>query len=125
MTCYHFSRFVFSPLLLAASGVLMPTYSRVRLCYNCYMDLIPHRELRNDSSKVLARVASGEVIGVTNNGRLAAILSPPAASEIARLRDAGLVRRSRRPHPRFDRIRRGAGDGVSTREILADLRADR
>lgn len=89
------------------------------------MELIPHRELRNDSSKVLARVASGEVIGVTNNGRLAAILSPPTVSEIARLRDAGLVRRSRRPHPRFDRIRRGDGDGASISEVLDDLRGGR
>ena len=39
---------------------------------------IPHRELRNHSSKVLQRVQAGETIQVTNHGEVVAVLSPPA-----------------------------------------------
>ncbi|MFK0041114.1 type II toxin-antitoxin system Phd/YefM family antitoxin [Paenarthrobacter sp. NPDC090517] len=41
------------------------------------MTTIPHRELRNQSSKILERVKNGEVIDVTNNGEVAATLIPP------------------------------------------------
>lgn len=49
------------------------------------MRTIPHRELRNDSSKVLADVKAGETIAVTNNGEI----------------DLLLPRRARRHHARF------------------------
>ena len=42
------------------------------------MDTIAHRELRNNSSAVLARVAAGEAIAVTNHGP-----AIPAGSEAA------------------------------------------
>ncbi|WP_423183900.1 type II toxin-antitoxin system Phd/YefM family antitoxin [Arthrobacter sp. NyZ413] len=32
------------------------------------MTTIPHRELRNNGSKILERVKNGETIDVTNNG---------------------------------------------------------
>ena len=38
------------------------------------MTTIPHRELRNQSSKILERVKNGETIDVTNNGEIAATL---------------------------------------------------
>ena len=44
------------------------------------MTTIPHRVLRNQSSKILERVKNGETIDVTNNGEVAATLIPPAAS---------------------------------------------
>ena len=44
------------------------------------MVTIPHRELRNDSSKVLRAVQGGETFEVTNHGEVVAILSPPAAA---------------------------------------------
>jgi prevent-host-death family protein len=44
------------------------------------MATIPHRELRNESSKILERVKNGETIDVTNNGEIAATLIPPSAS---------------------------------------------
>jgi len=47
---------------------------------------IPHRELRNSSSKVLREVQSGETIEVTNNGEVVAVLVPPGRSPIAALR---------------------------------------
>ncbi|MGI8522692.1 MAG: type II toxin-antitoxin system Phd/YefM family antitoxin [Nocardioides sp.] len=88
------------------------------------METIPHRELRNDSSRILARVSAGESIGVTNNGRLAAILTPPATSELERVRQSGSVRPARRPRQRFDAIDRVRLD-ASTAELLDDVRGDR
>jgi prevent-host-death family protein len=88
------------------------------------MEVIPHRELRNNSSSVLARVAGGETIAVTNNGRVAAVLVPPQDSELDRVLTAGTARLPRSARPRFDRIRR-ARSAVSTAEILDDLRRDR
>ncbi|MEE2570698.1 type II toxin-antitoxin system prevent-host-death family antitoxin [Pseudarthrobacter sp. J64] len=88
------------------------------------MTTIPHRELRNQSSKILERVRNGETIDVTNNGEVAATLIPPALSPLERLLLAGQVRPA---HP-------GAVDFVAiprvkltetTAEILTDLRGDR
>ena len=56
------------------------------------MTTIPHRELRNQSSKILERVKNGETIDVTNNGEVAATLIPPSASPFERLLLAGNVR---------------------------------
>ncbi|MPQ98607.1 type II toxin-antitoxin system prevent-host-death family antitoxin [Modestobacter sp. I12A-02628] len=41
------------------------------------MESISHREMRNNSSEVLRRVAAGESFVITNNGEPAALLSPP------------------------------------------------
>ncbi|AKT50966.1 type II toxin-antitoxin system Phd/YefM family antitoxin [Arsenicicoccus sp. oral taxon 190] len=87
------------------------------------METIPHRELRNNSSAILARVAAGESMAVTNHGTVAAILSPPTASTLARLELAGQLRPARRPRTDFTRIRRVASEPSS--DILADLRGDR
>lgn len=88
------------------------------------MEVIPHRELRNNSSAVLARVAGGESIAVTNNGRVAAVLVPPQESELDRVLTARAARLPRNPQPRFDQVRR-ARSTVSTAAILEDLRGDR
>lgn len=88
-----------------------------------HMDTIPHRELRNHSSEILARVSRGESIAVTNHGTLAAIISPPTSSPLERARRAGRVRE---PRGRVDltTIRRVQLRETS-QEILADLRGDR
>ena len=39
--------------------------------------MIPHRELRNNSSAVLRDVQAGETVYVTNNGEVVAVLVPP------------------------------------------------
>lgn len=53
------------------------------------MTAIPHRELRNESSRVLRAVQAGETFEVTNHGEVVAILSPPpAAAEQLRFRPA-------------------------------------
>ncbi len=38
---------------------------------------IPHRELRNNSSKILEEVRNGETIHITNHGEIVATLVPP------------------------------------------------
>lgn len=87
------------------------------------METIPHRELRNNSSAVLARVAAGESIAVTNHGTVAAVLVPPTTSELERLRSSGAVRPPRARKPRFSRIPRVAD--LDSAEVLADVRGDR
>ncbi|MGB8384460.1 MAG: type II toxin-antitoxin system prevent-host-death family antitoxin [Dermatophilaceae bacterium] len=86
------------------------------------METIPHRELRNNSSAVLARVASGESIAVTNHGRVAAVIAPASESVMERLFRAHAVRPAR-TRPQFSRIRRVRG--LDSAEVLRELRADR
>lgn len=59
------------------------------------MRTIPHRELRNNSSRILDAVKRGEIIEVTNHGEVVAVLIPPAGSPYARLVAAGKVRLAR------------------------------
>lgn len=89
------------------------------------MTTIPHRQLRNESSKILERVKNGEIIDVTNNGEVAATLIPPSSSPFERLLRSGAVRRSTATGPadftQLDRIR----SDVSSEDLLRDLRGDR
>ncbi len=87
------------------------------------MTTIPHRELRNQSSKILERVKNGETIDVTNNGEVAATLIPPAVSPFERLLLSGSVRRAPQPVD-FQILRRVKSDAGSA-EMLSDLRGDR
>jgi prevent-host-death family protein len=101
------------------------------LCYICYMAaeearvrVITHRELRNNSSEVLRAVQAGEIIEVTNHGSAAAILVPPSLTPYERLVAAGKVREPEGQHVDLRRIPR-TKRGLTTTEILADLRGDR
>lgn len=87
------------------------------------MTTIPHRELRNQSSKILERVKNGETIDVTNNGEVAATMIPPSASPFERLLLAGNVRPASGPVD-FQLLRRVTSD-TDTAEMLSDLRRDR
>lgn len=89
------------------------------------MSTIPHRELRNESSKILQRVKNGETIEVTNNGEIAATLVPPKASPFEKRLMAGRVREAS-PAGTIDlvHLERVVSD-EGTAEILADLRGDR
>lgn len=89
------------------------------------MTTIPHRELRNNSSKILERVKSGEIIDVTNNGEVAATLIPPSSSMVEKLIRAGRVRRAA-PIAAVDltQLERVTSE-ETTSEILLDLRGDR
>jgi antitoxin (DNA-binding transcriptional repressor) of toxin-antitoxin stability system len=85
---------------------------------------IPHRELRNQSSKILERVKNGETIDDTNNGEVAATLIPPSSSPFERLLLAGQVRPAVDAAVDFQSLPRVA-TATGTAEILADLRGDR
>ena len=50
----------------------------------CYMARVGVRELRQNASKVLARVEGGEVIEVTNHGRVVAHLVPAPSRPMTR-----------------------------------------
>ncbi|MDQ0770213.1 prevent-host-death family protein [Pseudarthrobacter defluvii] len=88
------------------------------------MTTIPHRELRNQSSKILERVKNGETIDVTNNGEVAATLIPPAASPFERLLLSGGVRPASESPVDFRLLQRVASD-AGTAELIDDLRGDR
>lgn len=87
------------------------------------METIPHRELRNNSSKVLARVKAGETIAVTNHGEITAVLVPPGSTEYDQMVAAGLVTPARSSGRARD-IRRSQSSRSSA-EVLDDLRGDR
>lgn len=90
------------------------------------MDTITHRELRNNSSDILRRVEVGESFTITNHGVPVAVISPVGGqSAYERMKAAGMVRPATK---KFDfsaikSIKRT--DGLTTQEILDDVRGDR
>ncbi len=82
------------------------------------MRTITHRELRNDSGKVLREVADGESILVTNNGITVARISPAG--------EAGAdlhISRAATAHG-FDDVPLHPAK-FRTADVLSDLRGDR
>jgi antitoxin (DNA-binding transcriptional repressor) of toxin-antitoxin stability system len=77
--------------------------------------------MRNNSGEILRAVAAGETVSVTNNGRIAALISPPGGDTLARLAAQGQVRMARRPSADLSTIHRRAGERT-TAEIIADTR---
>lgn len=87
------------------------------------METVPHRELRNNSSKILARVKAGETIAVSNHGEIAAVLVPPGATAYEQMIAAGLVTPAASPG-RARQIHRSRA-ALSSAEVLDDLRGER
>lgn len=88
------------------------------------MDVVSHRELRNNSAQVLRRVVDGETVTVTNNGQPVARLSPVALNTLDELTAGGQGRRPRHDVSTLrDVVRRRSA--MSSEQILADLRGDR
>lgn len=87
------------------------------------MRTIPHRELRNNSSRILDEVKNGEIIEVTNHGEVVAVLIPPSASAYERLVAAGKVRLAMPGGRRFADLtaRRTERDAL---EVLAEMRGE-
>jgi len=87
------------------------------------MDTIGVRELQQHASAALRRIERGERLGVTDRGRLVAILIPPsAAGGAAGLVASGRVQAARRSPAGLARpapASRPAGD------VLDELRAER
>lgn len=85
------------------------------------VDTIAHRDLRNSSSAILARVAAGETIHVTNHGKVAAVLVPPKTSSVDLLVSSGQIKLPTDNDGDFMGIPRVPGN---TADILDDLRGD-
>jgi prevent-host-death family protein len=59
-----------------------------------HMDRVGVRELRQQASAILRRVAAGETVEVTDRGRPVAVLLGTMPSGLARLEREGLLRRA-------------------------------
>lgn len=79
-------------------------------------------ELNQQTARVLARVAAGEHLTVTDRGRPIAELTPPAADVWSQLVASGQVQL---PTTSGALSRPTVKATKTTREILDDLRADR
>lgn len=86
------------------------------------MRTIPHRELRNNSSKILAAVKAGETIRVTNDGEVAAIMVPPSMSRYDQMVAAGEITPATSDEP-LAGIRRVKSDRTSA-ELIDEQRAE-
>lgn len=83
-------------------------------------ETITHRELRNDSGRILREVQAGQSFVVTNNGVAVAELVP-----INRRPHGGLPVKQRIKHSGLRTISPLKGSsGQSAQEILDDLRGD-
>jgi prevent-host-death family protein len=88
------------------------------------MERVPIRELQQHASAVIRRVKAGETLAITERGTLVAVLSPPPPlSGLAALVAAGRVRPGSGSFPLDDPL--PAKDGLTTAQVLDDLRADR
>jgi prevent-host-death family protein len=83
------------------------------------------RELRQNASVLLRRVATGESITITDRGRPVARLSPMADTQgIEALRDAGLVREPLRRMRDAPAAVQPPPGGPTASEVLAAARDD-
>jgi len=87
----------------------------------CYIRTVTHREMRNNSAEILRAVAAGETIQVTNNGKLAAIISPPSPSVMDRLAAEGRMRPALKPLSSLTKVK-AKKVKVTTERILDDVR---
>lgn len=87
------------------------------------METIGVRELQQHASAALRRVERGETLGVTDRGRLVAVLSPPsAATGAGALLAAGRVQPARRGPSDLPDAVPAAG---SVADVLDELRGER
>ena len=89
------------------------------MVHNSGVTRIAHRELRNNSSEILRRVASGETMEITNHGDVVAIISPAQPERPPRVRMRKATIRGR-----FDEIEAVEGK-YTTQELMDYLRGDR
>ncbi len=77
--------------------------------------------MRNSSGEILRAVAAGETVQVTNNGQVAAVISPPSGGALDRLVAQGQARQARRGVADLSTIRRQRADRTSA-ELVEDVR---
>ena len=87
----------------------------------CDMRTVTHREMRNQSGEILRRVADGETIEVTNNGRPAALIVPPGGDALTDLLSRGQVRVARNRASSLRSISRRTST-ASSEALVADVR---
>jgi prevent-host-death family protein len=88
-----------------------------------HMETIGVRELQQHASAALRRVARGETIGVTDRGRLVAVLSAPSsATGAGALLASGRVQSARRP---TTDLAEATPAIRATADVLNELRDDR
>lgn len=88
-----------------------------------HMETIGVRELQQHASAALRRVQQGETVGVTERGRLVAVLTPPSATTgTAALMASGRVQPPRRTP---EELPEPVPARRSTADVLDELRADR
>ena len=88
-----------------------------------HMETIGIRELQQHASAALRRVARGETLGVTDRGRIVAVLSSPSGSAgVAALTMSGRVQPARR---RIVDLTSPVTTQRSTSDVLDELREDR
>jgi prevent-host-death family protein len=87
----------------------------------CYVRTVTHREMRNSSGEILRAVAAGETVQVTNNGQVAAVISPPPGGTLDRLVAQGQARPARRGVADLSLIRRRTAQRTSA-ELVEDSR---
>lgn len=78
--------------------------------------------MRNGSAEVLRRVAAGETILVTNNGRPAAVIGPPPGDVLTLLSAQGQLRTALNPPADLRSIKRKKSD-KTTADIITDTRS--
>ncbi|HET8926336.1 MAG TPA: type II toxin-antitoxin system prevent-host-death family antitoxin [Microbacterium sp.] len=81
---------------------------------------IPHRELRNNSSRILEEVRLGETIHITNHGKIVATLVPPQSAP-----PPLQVYPATNPGGWRDIVPVPSPSGLTTQEILDALREER
>ena len=87
------------------------------------METIGVRELQQRASAVLRRIERGEVLGVTDRGRLVAVMQPASAAVgAAALIASGRVRPARRRDSWLPVPVRGQAPST---DVIDELRADR
>lgn len=86
------------------------------------MGTVTKTELNQQTARVLARVARGEHLTVTNRGQPIAELTPPAETAWTRMIASGRVTLPKKSGPL---TRPPVTDTMSTAAILDDIRADR
>ena len=87
----------------------------------CYVRSVTHREMRNNSGEILRAVAAGESVQVTNNGQVAAVISPPSGASVDDLVARGQARRARQSRAALSTVRRQKIKRSSA-ELIADSR---
>ncbi|MET3806725.1 prevent-host-death family protein [Nakamurella sp. UYEF19] len=85
------------------------------------MRTVTHREMRNSSGEILRAVAAGESVQVTNNGQLAAVISPPSVGSLDQLVAQGQARPARRGTADLSAIRRRPAK-LTSAELVQDTR---